>query len=960
MSTLRDFPRSLAWLGVAMALTIGLLSVYALRQAHAAGGEPLRPNLVADPPNNTLLETSSVEGSSKLLLRFNGYVHNVGPGALDFRGSREKPKVSKATEEQVEHAREKEEGLPQKTEEELASPPMKVFQRLFTTNVGQEETNIERAHKDEASSAEMIYVSADGHHHWHLQRVAKYSLWNVTKTAEVDPAQKVGFCLEDSEHVETHLGPSKPVYADSVPPYRDFCQQYRPNATGLFEGISPGWRDAYRRELAFQWVDVSNVLPGEYWLREDVNPLEVVKETGGANVAAYSSSPTIIPGFDALAQSTSTQAAEAKTVTLTSKAWNDPVTPKYAIVSKPQHGTLGAVSKNQVTYTPEAGYVGPDSFTFSAADPNSKFPASPAGAAVSIEVVGSSEPATTIEGAPSSMVAGSSVQLSAHVVNDSPSVTWSASAGSITSGGLYTAPSEPPPGGSVTVTATSSKGAIGQRTIEITPLGNLLAGDPTSTYKVEDQTGGGREEAFQFTAKSTGTVEELQFLTNSIPNTGLTGVVMAVFSDNGHGAPGEVLGSATAPGEPAVSSWVTATGLSASVLAGTKYWLVVLPLGESQNELHFDAAVEQGDPAGTGNLESIEGGLTRATPESPTAWKSFNQGPVGFQALGTAASVTIEGAPLSMVGSSSVQLSARVVDGGSGVAWSASAGSITPGGLYTAPSEPPPGDLVTVAATSTSGVKGERTIEITPAASTPAISISGAQAEMTVGTGVTLTAAVSDDSGGVEWSATSGTLTPEVPNGLSSVYTAPSGATTVTVTARLRDDPSVSAQQEIRVVPAPTPTAAPEVPASGSGSAGSGASGNAGFKVSSPSPGVSRPRAMLFGRKLVMSTLATVGGRVRLSAYLGRKLLGTCVASTPAERAFTCRLTLSSKISLRARIRILASLRVNSLIFRSSLAAERIPQMQMKPAGLGAHASSAAGHFWCSPSTLVPTLSSSG
>jgi hypothetical protein len=957
MRPIRNFPRSLAWLGLAVAFTLGLLSAGALRLAHASSGEPLLPNLVADPPNNMLLETSSNNGGlggsggPELLLRFNGYVHNIGPGALDFRGSREKPKVSKATEEQVEHAREKQEGLPQQTEEELASPPMKVFQRLFTTNVGEEETNIERAHKEEASSGEMLYVSADGHHHWHLQRVAKYSLWNASKTAEVAPAQKVGFCLEDSEHVEPHVGPSNPVYADSVPPFRDFCQQYRPNATGLYEGISPGWRDAYTRDLGFQWVDASNVPPGEYWLREDVNPLGVIKETGGANSPAYATSATVIPGYDALAQATSTQSGEARTVTLTSKAWNDSATPKYTIASRPQHGTLGAVSKNEVTYTPEAGYSGSDSFTFSAADPNSPFPTSPEIATVSIEVAGSSEPVVTIEGAPSAMVAGSSVQLSAHVVNDNQSVTWMASAGAITSAGRYTAPPEPPEGGSVTVTATSSKGAQGQRTIEITPPGRALVGDGTSSYQVEDQTKVGREEAFLFTAKSTGTVEELQFLTNSVPNTGLTGVVMGLFSDV-NGEPGKVLGSATAPGEPATNSWIKATGISADVVAGNEYWLVVLPLGQSPDELHFNANTAQG--GGTGNVESKATGLSGATEESASAWETYNQGPVGFQALGTPASVMIEGAPVSMAPSSTVQLSAQVIDGSPGVSWSASDGSITSSGLYTAPSEPPTGGFVTVTAKSSTGLEAQSTIEITQAGSAPTISINGAQAEMVVGTGVTLTAAVSHDGGGVEWSASGGTLTTkEGSEGRGSLFVAPPDPSTVTITARLQDDHAVSAQQVIKVVAAPVPAASPEVPSVAT-------SGSAGFGVSSPRPGVSRPRAMLFGRKLLMSTITTVAGRIRLSAYLGHKRLGTCVASTPAERSFTCDVTLSSKISLRARISVLASLRVNTLIFRSSLAAERIPQMKMKPAGLGAHAASAGGQFWCSPSTLLPTLTTEG
>jgi hypothetical protein len=439
-------------------------------QAHASGSSALLPDLVADSPDGMELVTDSSSGTARLLLRFNGYIHNKGPGAVDFRGTRVAPKLSKEVEEKVKKAEEKKEALPQSIEEELAASPMHTFQRLFTTAVGEEETNIERAHLDESSSAELIFSSADGHHHWHLQHAAKYSLWNSAKTGEVAPAQKVGFCLDDSQHVETTKGPSTPVYADNVPPFRDFCQQYRPNATSLFEGISPGWRDLYDKSLAFQWVDASSVLPGEYWLRSDVNPNEVVKETGGANVPAYASTPTIIPGFDALAQSSSTGFGEAKTITLSAKAWNDAATPTYKVVTQPAHGTLSAISSGKVIYTPNAGYSGGDSFTFSAADPSSQFPTSPAVATVSLEVA-AAEPAVAIEGAPASITAGTSVQLSAHVSNDSPTVTWAvapaASAGTITPAGLYTAPAGVPSPDTVTISATTSKGAKDQRTIEI-------------------------------------------------------------------------------------------------------------------------------------------------------------------------------------------------------------------------------------------------------------------------------------------------------------------------------------------------------------------------------------------------------------------------------------------------------------------------------------------------------------
>jgi uncharacterized protein YjdB len=785
--------RSVKWIRVAVLLALSALALCAtaLHAAARAQGAPLLPNLVADPPDTQSIATDTSTGKARLLLRFNGYIHNKGPGAVDFRGAREAPKVSAKTLEEAERAGAKEEGLPQKVEEELAAPPMNALQRLFTTSA--EETNRERAHVDEPSSAELIYSSGDGHHHWHLQKVAKYSLWNSAKTAEVAPAMKVGFCLDDSQHVESSIGPASAVYTDATG--RDFCMKYQPYATSLFEGISPGWRDIYDSSLAFQWVDVSNVLPGEYWLREDVNPLGVVKETGGENVPSYSSSATVISGFDALPQTLAVPGNTASAVTLTSKAFKDTSKPTYTIVSGPSHGALGTISEGHVTYTPTAGYSGADSFTFSARDAGSAFPEHPAVATVSLEVGESTAPSVSIEGAPVSMQAGSAVQLSAHVVNDLPEVTWSASAGSITSAGKYTAPVEVPAGGSVTVTATTSKGAKASKSIEITPAAGsqgLLVGDGTATYSVGDQTGAGREESFQFTAKSSGTVEELLFRTNGTANTGVTALVLAVFAENG-GKPGEVLGRGTASGTPATSSWIKVTGLSVAVTAGTKYWLVALPVGSGF--VHYNVASALN--VGTGNLESVARGLAGATAES--SWEAYNQGPVGFQANGTVGeaqpTVMIEGAPASMTAGTSVQLTAHVTADSPEVKWSASAGSITTAGSYTAPAEVPAGGTVTITATTSKGATAQKTIEVK--APVPSVSIEGAPVSMQAGSAVQLSAHVVNDLPEVTWSASAGSITS------AGKYTAPvevpaGGSVTVTATT----SKGAKASKSIEITPA--------------------------------------------------------------------------------------------------------------------------------------------------------------
>jgi hypothetical protein len=447
--------RPLVLLMLTTGLGLGLAIV--LRDAHASSPTPLLPDVVADSPDNISLEVSTETPTkepteARLLLRFDGYVHNIGPGALDFRGSREAP-----------------------TPGEPASPPMGVYQRIYNSN---------GTYTEEPSKAQMVYVEADGHNHWHLQHVAFYSLWNSGRSAEVAPAQKVGFCLEDSERIE-ETGPSEPIYADSEnTPFgsREFCRRYQPEATNVFEGISEGWRDLYQSSLAFQWVDVSDVLPGEYWLRAETDPEHLIRQTGGEKPPAYATSQTIVPGFDAEPQSQSVETGLPLTIELTSRRWSGEAefeqpspTPSYTVATPPAHGTLGAVNGDQVQYTPANGYSGPDSFTFAARDPNSPFPTSPAIATVSITVTGSSvgnpaTPSVAISGAPASMIAATSVQLSATVSNDSPGVTWSATAGTITSSGRYTAPSQPPAGGNVTVAVQAAGGARDQRSIRILPV----------------------------------------------------------------------------------------------------------------------------------------------------------------------------------------------------------------------------------------------------------------------------------------------------------------------------------------------------------------------------------------------------------------------------------------------------------------------------------------------------------
>jgi hypothetical protein len=460
----RRVSASTALLALAAAALASVLLSGLLSSARASEPGLMLPNLVADPPNEAQLTTSSIEGRSRLLLRFSGYLHNDGEGALDIRGSRAEPVVrgkdAGELKQQVMFARLAEETLPQALEEELTVPAMKAEQRIFQVKEirGRPEESLEREHIEREINAQILYSNADGHHHWHLQHIARYSLWNASRTAEVAPAQKVGFCLTDSQHVEPEKGPSTAVYSDNEPPYESFCRHFEPNATSLYEGISPGWRDRYGNELAFQWVDASDVSPGEYWLREDVDPERVLEEEGGGNKHEYAAEPTIIPGFVADPESIEDREGEPVKFELGVQRYDDESQPLETIVSPPAHGTLSHIEGGRLTYTPKPGYSGTDSFSFAASDPDSQFPESPPVAEVSISVA-SQQATISIGGAQQTLVAGTSEQLTAAVSHDNGAVEWEASAGTVTPSGeggrqaTYTAPSVPPPSGSATVTA---------------------------------------------------------------------------------------------------------------------------------------------------------------------------------------------------------------------------------------------------------------------------------------------------------------------------------------------------------------------------------------------------------------------------------------------------------------------------------------------------------------------------
>ena len=251
-----------------MALFAAVALALATRAPAGPGG---LPDLVADSPGDGTLEIFSSGLNTRLLLRFDAYVHNRGQAPLEMLGSaRTGNRMGQVT-------------------QEIQGSPV-------------------------SSSARITFEPEDGHAHWHLANAARYSLWNAFKTAEEAPGMKVGFCLEDTQPIESYAT-FPPVYTDEA---IGFCQSGNPGASSVLMGISAGWRDIYGRHLAFQWVDVSDVRPGIYWLRAEVDPDRVIRESDETNTPSFGANPSVVPGY--VAQPVAQAITSGRTATIALRA----------------------------------------------------------------------------------------------------------------------------------------------------------------------------------------------------------------------------------------------------------------------------------------------------------------------------------------------------------------------------------------------------------------------------------------------------------------------------------------------------------------------------------------------------------------------------------------------------------------------------------------------------------------
>jgi len=112
------------------------------------------------------------------------------------------------------------------------------------------------------------FVWSPCHGHYHLEGYSEYQILDALGNL-VLPGRKRAFCLSDSlRYVSAPWVPQNPLYD---------CG---------FQGLQRGWADLYDAFLECQWIDVTNVPAGDYFLRVIVNSQGTLAESDFSNNTA--------------------------------------------------------------------------------------------------------------------------------------------------------------------------------------------------------------------------------------------------------------------------------------------------------------------------------------------------------------------------------------------------------------------------------------------------------------------------------------------------------------------------------------------------------------------------------------------------------------------------------------------------------------------------------------------------
>lgn len=148
---------------------------------------------------------------------------------------------------------------------EIPTPTHEVRQRIWRDN----------GSWYDRSAGQFVYHP--GHNHIHIEGWAQYNLREILPGDGVGPivasGTKTSFCIIDLRVEDSSL--------PGFPPGGLFL-----GCGSTVQGLSVGWADIYDKGLADQWIDVTDVADGQYWLESVVDPVDNILEADETNNVA--------------------------------------------------------------------------------------------------------------------------------------------------------------------------------------------------------------------------------------------------------------------------------------------------------------------------------------------------------------------------------------------------------------------------------------------------------------------------------------------------------------------------------------------------------------------------------------------------------------------------------------------------------------------------------------------------
>jgi hypothetical protein len=405
---------------------------------------------------------------------------------------------------------------------------------------------------------------------------------------------------------------------------------------------------------------------------------------------------------------------------------------------------------------------------------------------------------------PASVQPGKTSQCSVTVAGTgsySPTVSWSAVSGTITSAGLYTAPATAPASGSDTIKATSTQDSTksGTATIAVstavasptvtavtaiaTPASISLSQTATCVATVTGT--GAYSTAVTWTATG-GTITQGGVFTPSGTGTGTCTANSAQAGYTNVSGSANIAITATPPSVTVTGVSVVATPASITTAQTATCVATVTGTGAYSTAVTWTAT---GGTITSGGVFTPSGtGTGTCTAHSAQAGYTNVSGSANIAVTATSPSVTVTGVsvaatPASITLAQTTTCVATVTGTGAystAVTWTATGGTITQGGVFTPTGSGTGTCIANSAQAGYTNVSGSANITVTSAPFTiTTIAVAAAPASITTAQTSTCSATVSGTgtySSAVTWTATGGTIT------AGGVFT-PSGAGTATCTA---------------------------------------------------------------------------------------------------------------------------------------------------------------------------------